>query len=420
MAARSNRLTTRTVQSIGKPGRYADGNGLYLHVAAGGARSWVYRYMLHGRSREMGLGGVDAVPLAEARRKAQDARRLCAEGRDPLDARRAAKNAARLADASTFTFKDAADAYITAHGSAWRNAKHAAQWKSTLTLHVYPTIGDLPVAGVDTDGVLGCLEPIWHRTPETASRVRGRIESVLDWARVRGYRDGPNPAVWRGHLALLLPARTKVQKVQHQPALPYSRMPEFMTALKELVGTGALALEFQILTAARTGEVLGMTWAEVDLETQVWMRPAERMKGGRAHRVPLVPRAIEILGQMPTPQGKGKLVFAGLKPGKPLSDMTLNAVIRRMNTPTPTWVDPTQSRRPIVPHGFRSSFRDWVAETTTYSRELAEAALAHTEGDKVVAAYQRGDMFEKRWEMMLAWACHCAPWQSTGSAGSNA
>lgn len=414
MAKTTHKLTTRSIQAITRPGRHPDGNGLYLDITKTGSKSWMYRFMLIGQSREMGLGGFPQVSLAEARQKAEEARRQRSKGIDPIDARKKAERAARVARSGAMTFQKAAEAYIDAHEASWRNAKHSAQWKSTLDTYVYPQIGDMDVAKVDTDGVLACLEPIWRRVPETASRIRGRIETVLDWAKARGYRDGPNPAVWRGHLSSLLPAPRKVRKGKHFPSLPYTQLGAFMTALAQLDGMGRFALEFIILTAARSTEVREMTWGELERDGLTWVRPEERMKGGVAHRVPLSPPATELLETMARMQGfkdvaearkKGddKFVFASAR-GKALSDMTISAVVRRMNNPEVVWVDPMQGRRSVVPHGFRATFRTWVAEQTDYSRDLAEAALAHVEGDKVVASYQRGDMFEKRRLLMADWA----------------
>lgn len=418
VAKTTHKLTTRGIQAFNEPGRYPDGGGLYLDVTDTGSKSWVYRFMLNKRSREMGLGRFPDVGLAEARKKAEEARRQRAEGIDPIDARKEAERVARLARSEAMTFQKAAEAYIDAHEASWRNAKHAAQWKSTLEAYVYPQIGDLDVAKVDTDVVLACLEPIWRRVPETASRVRGRIETVLDWAKARRYRDGPNPAVWRGHLSSLLPAPRKVRKGKHFPSLPYGQIGAFMAALTQLDGMGRHALEFIILTAARSTEVREMTWGELEPDGVTWVRPEERMKGGVAHRVALSQAATELLDTVARMQGfknmaeardKGadKFVF-GSKRGKALSDMTISAVIRRMNDPDPVWVDPMQGRSGVVPHGFRATFRTWVAEQTDYSRDLAEAALAHTEGDKVVAAYQRGPMLEKRRKLMEDWAEYCS------------
>ncbi|MGC2854151.1 tyrosine-type recombinase/integrase [Novispirillum sp. DQ9] len=389
------KLTAKAVAALREPGRYADGNGLYLQVGKTGGKAWLLRYMLNGKAREMGLGALADVSLSEAREKASEARKLLSAGRDPLEARKEERQAAALEAAKAISFKGAAEAYITAHRAGWRNAKHAAQWSATLETYAFPVIGELPVADVDTGLVLRVLEPIWTEKPETASRVRGRIEAVLDWARVRGYRDGPNPALWRGHLAHLLPRRAKVRKVEHHAALPYAEIAAFMVALRQRDATAARGLEFAILTAARTGEVLGATWAEIDLEAAVWTVPADRMKAGREHRVPLSPRAAAILQAMAQEHGQEGYLFPSKRKGKPLSNMAFLMLLRRMG------------RADLTAHGFRSTFRDWTAERTAFPGEVAEAALAHVVGDKVEAAYRRGDLFEKRRKLMEAWADHC-------------
>jgi integrase len=344
--------------------------------------------MLDGRAREMGLGSLTLVSLKEARDKALALRKQAHEHRiDPIDARRASR-----VRAVTLPFKDCAKAYIEAHKAGWRNAKHADQWGNTLEAYAYPVFGDLPVNQIDTALVMRVLEPLWRTRTETASRLRGRIESVLSWATVRGYREGENPARWRGHLDKLLPKRSKVQAVRHHPALPYADMPDFMVALKEQAGVASLALQFAILTAARTQEVLGMHWDEIDLEQAVWMVPAGRMKAGREHRVPISPAAVRILKAAKDLRSDDKVevVFEG-RPKLPLSTAALTAVLQRMN------------RRDVTPHGFRSTFRDWAAEQTAFPREIAEAALAHILTNKAEAAYQRGDLLERRRKLMAAW-----------------
>ncbi|WP_404379932.1 tyrosine-type recombinase/integrase [Caenispirillum salinarum] len=409
MAKQVDRLTARAVATTNKPGRYADGRGLYLHVAKTGAKSWVLRYRLSGKSREMGLGAVADVGLQDARRKAADARGLLADGVDPLDAREAERLAAAVEAAKAITFKDAAERYIAAHRPTWKNAKHASQWENTLRDYVHPVFGAVPVADVDTGLVLKAVEPIWHTKPETASRVRQRIEAVLDWARARGYRDGPNPALWRGHLSHTLPARARVAKVEHHAALPYAEVAAFLADLRGRDALAARALEFVILTASRTGEALGATWAEVDLAAAVWTVPGDRMKAKRDHRVPLSPQAVAVLEAMGEAYGRDGYVFPGQRKGKPLSYMGLLMLLRRMNPEGECggfrWAD--DKGRAITVHGFRSSFRDWTAEQTAFPGEVAEAALAHVVGDKVEAAYRRGDLFEKRRRLMEAWADYC-------------
>ena len=377
---------------------YPDGNGLYLQVTKPGVRSWVYRYMLNGAPRHMGLGPLDAVTLADARVKALDARRLRLAGVDPINARKDALAEARLETARSITFKDAAERYMEAHKAGWRNAKHRDQWRTTLETYAYPVFGELPVQGVDVALVMRVLEPIWGTKTETASRVRGRIESVLDWAAARGYRLGENPARWRGHLQNLLPRRAKVQKVEHHPALPYGEVGTFMVGLRRQEGTAASALEFLILTACRTGEVTGARWGEFNIGEVSWTVPAERVKSGREYRVPLSPPSLAVINAMQTvrttERGDG-FVFPGRKRDWPLSNTALMAVVKRLG------------RRDITVHGFRSTFRDWAAERTNYPREVAEMALGHAVGDKVEAAYRRSDLFEKRRRLMDEWARFC-------------
>ncbi|MFO1084079.1 MAG: integrase arm-type DNA-binding domain-containing protein [Reyranellaceae bacterium] len=396
------RLKALSVEKLArKPGMYCDGGGLWLRVSSPTARSWVFRYMLDRAPHEMGLGKYPEITLAEARERAAQARRLKAHGKDPI-AERDAVRAAVIADAAkAVTFKEAAERYIAAHRAGWRNAKHAAQWEATLATYAQPTIGTLAVQAIDTGLVLKVLEPIWQKKTETASRLRGRIEAVLDWAKVRGYREGENPARWRGHLDKLLPARAKVQKVQHHAALPIDGLNGFMAELRAQEGTAARALEFAILAAARTGEVIGARWGEMDLDGKVWTVPAERMKAGREHRVPLSARAVVLLKELEAetedvrPQDADDFVFTTGASGKPLSNMAMLMLLRRMG------------RGDLTAHGFRSTFRDWCAERTNFPSEVAEMALAHSVGDKVEAAYRRGDLFEKRCALMEQWATLC-------------
>lgn len=391
------KLTARQVQATTAPGRYGDGDGLWLHVGRAGAKSWVLRYKLPGAGmttpREMGLGPVSLVTLAEAREKARRARRLALDGTDPLAQRDAERAEARAEKAKAVTFRDAADRYVAAHEAGWRNAKHRQQWRNTLATYAFPVFGDLSVADVSTDLVMRVLEPIWTTKAETANRVRGRIENVLDWAKVRGLREGENPARWRGHLDALLPARAKVQSVKHHSALPYAELPAFMDALYGQAGVAARALEFCILTATRTGEALGAPWSEIDLDAAVWTIPAERMKASKPHRVPLSDRALAILAEMRALGGEADgYVFPGAKRGKPLSNMAMTMVLRRME------------RGHLTVHGFRSCFADWAAERTNAPHEVREMALAHTISSGVERAYRRGDLFEKRRELMGRWA----------------
>jgi integrase len=389
MARTIEKLSALRISKETRPGLHSDGAGLYLRVGADTARSWVFRYMLDGKSREMGFGATHAVTLAQARQKAQDARSLLSDGKDPLALKRAVEAERRLQDALKITFKACAEKYITAHEQSWRNEKHRAQWRSTLEDYAYPQIGELPVASVDTAVVTKILEPIWSTKPETASRLRGRIEVILDWARVRGFRTGENPARWRGHLENLFPAKRKVRRVRHHPALPYIELGAFMQLLAGREGISARALEFTILTAARTSETIGARWSEIDLEEKIWIVPPDRMKAGREHRVPLCDRAIKMLDELGR---KSEFVFPGMRKGEPLSNMAMLEMLKEMK------------RRDITVHGFRSTFRDWGAERTSFPAEVVEAALAHMIGDKTEAAYRRGDLFEKRRRLMDAWA----------------
>ena len=295
MARLKNKLTARSVASISKPGMHGDGENLWLVVTPSQTKNWVFRYTFLGKAHAMGLGTVSLVSLQEARQKAQDARRLLFDGIDPLEKRKADAVAQRLAQASSITFQKAAEEYIKSHKAGWKSAKHAAQWSSTLKTYAYPEFGDLPIANIDVGLVMRVIEPIWSKKPETASRLRGRIEAVLDWAKVRGYRAGENPATWKGNLDHLLPARSKVRRIKHHAALPFAETGDFIKELRDQPGTASRAFEFTILTACRTGEVLGATWAEIDLDKKSWTIPAERMKGGREHRVPLSERALNIL-----------------------------------------------------------------------------------------------------------------------------
>jgi integrase len=397
------KLTALDVQRRG-PGLHPDGDGLYLQVTTGNGRSWVYRYSLHNKEHRIGLGSAKAVSLKRARELAGEARRLRAEHIDPLQQRHELRNAQLVEQAKSITFKQCAESYITAHEAGWRNAKHRQQWQSSLSTYAFPVIGGLPVESVDAGLVLKILEPIWRDKTETASRIRGRIESILDYAKARNYRTGENPARWRGHLDHLLPRPEKVSKVEHHAALDYREAGEFMADLRGRDSTSARALEFLILTAARTGEVIGATWNEIDLQSRVWTIPGNRMKGGREHRVPLSNRAVEIVRIMQS-RREGDFVFTGMRGGG-LSNMTLLAMLRTMG-------------KAVTAHGFRASFRDWAAEQTNFPNEVCEMALAHAVGDKVEAAYRRGDLFEKRRRLMDAWSAFCSkPTQLTANVTS--
>lgn len=395
MPRKAREMSALEASRLSKPGRYAVGvvDGLHLEVSGTGARSWLLRVMIGGKRCDMGLGGYPAVTLAGAREAARLAREKIRGGTNPIEQTKAARSALKAAQAAALTFRQAAEKYIDAHKAGWSNDKHAKQWTSTLSAYAYPKVGHVLVKDIDLPQVLGILEPIWQSKTETASRLRGRIESVLDWATARDYRQGPNPARWRGHLDKLLPKPSKVARVEHHDALPPAEVAAFVTALRSQAGIGARALEFAILTAARSGEVRGATWSEIDTDARVWLIPGDRMKAGREHRVPLSGDAVRLLDSLPRVAGSDFL-FTAPRGGK-LSDMTLSAVIRRMGAP-------------CVPHGFRSSFRDWASELTNYPSEMAEMALAHTIGDKVEAAYRRGDLFEKRRQMMADWATFCS------------
>lgn len=389
---KSNSLTALGVARETKRGKHPDGGGLYLQVSEWGTKAWLFRYERANRDRWMGLGPYPLISLAEAREKAVAARKALLAGVDPLTAKSERRIAQRVDDAKAMTFDQCAAVYIKSHAAGWKNEKHTAQWTATLKNYASPIFGALPVAAIDTALVMKVLEPVWSEKTETASRVRGRIESVLAWATVRGYRSGDNPARWKGHLDQLLPPRSKVRKVEHHSALPYVELPAFMAALRARDSVSARALEVTILTAARTSETVKAVWAEIDLQVRVWTIPGDRMKAGREHRVPLSDRAIEILKALPR---EGDFVFIGARKGSSLSNMAMLELMRGMRTG-------------FVPHGFRSTFRDWAAERTNFPREVAEAALAHVVGDKVEAAYRRGDLFDKRRQLMTVWAEYCS------------
>ena len=402
MARTIGKLTALAMTQAKRRGYYGDGGGLFLQVSASGAKSWVFRFKEGGRLREMGLGPTHTVSLAEARQKALECRKARLDGLDPIEARRGKRIQAKLDAAKAMTFAACAERYIASHKAGWRNPKHAAQWPATLGTYVYPVFGSLPVQAVDVGLVMKAIEPIWVQKPETAGRVRGRIERVLDWATARGYRQGENPARWRGHLENLLPKKSKVRRVEHHAALPYVEIGAFMAELRQQEGVPARALEFAILTAARTGEVIGAKWDEIDLGERLWTVPAERMKkADKEHRVPLSDAALAILGDLRKVQ-QDNFVFPGGKAGRPISNMATLMLLRRMG------------RGDLTAHGFRSSFRDWAAERTGFPAEVAEMALAHTVSDKVEAAYRRGDLFQKRRQLSDAWAKFCAAAPASG------
>jgi integrase len=411
MARSTHRLSTARVKNA-QPGKrrdgtprarvYADGGGLYLQVtpgSAGNSKSWIYRYAsTTGKERFMGLGSLDTVTLAEAREKATECRRLRERGIDPIDARDAQRASAAVERAKAMTFDQCAEHYITAHRAGWRSPRHLSQWKSTLATYASPVLGNLPVGSIDVGLVIKVLQPIWPTKPETASRIRGRIELVLDWAAARGFRDSDNPARWKGHLENLLPRRSKVRAVKHHAALPYVEISDFMHSLRERDGVAARALEFAVLTAARTGEVLEAKWSEIDLKSKIWTVPGNHMKSNREHRVPLPNAAVAVLQRMLKVQ-QNDYVFPGGRRAT-LSKMAFLILLRRMG------------RNDLTAHGFRSTFRDWASDKTNCSNEVVEMALAHAISNKVEAAYRRSDLFEKRRKLMDAWAAYCE--QSTG------
>jgi integrase len=399
---RIGKLTAVKADKVKAPGYYGDGGGLFLQVSRYRTKSWVFRFKVHGRLREMGLGSLDTYGLAEARERARGCRKLRDEGKDPIEERNAARLQAKLEAAKAMTFEQCAERYIAAHRAGWRNGKHRDQWASTLATYVNPLFGALPVRAIDTALVMRAVEPIWNEKPETASRVRGRIESILDWAAARGFRQGENPARWRGHLDKLLPKKTKVRRVEHHTALPYREIGTFIDDLRRQEGVGARALEFAMLTAARTGEAIGARWDEFDLADRLWTIPAERMKAGKEHRVPLSEAVVAILEDLQKVR-HGDFVFPGGRAGRPISNMAMAMTLRRM------------ARGELTVHGFRSTFRDWASERTGFPREVAEMALAHTVTDAVERAYRRGDLFTKRRQLMDAWAKFCTAPPATGN-----
>lgn len=390
MAKIAKELTAMAVSRLKDDGAYAVGGvpGLQLQIL-GASRVWVLRFVLHDKRRRMGLGSYPAVSLAEAREQARLARSQIRAGIDPIEQRSSARETVVAAAAKSLTFAQAAEKFIAAHEDGWSNAKHRLQWVSTLGTYANPVIGQLPVAAIEQRHILQILDPIWRTKTETASRLRGRIEQVLNWAKVQGLREGPNPARWRDHLDLLLPAPEKVSPVKHLAAVPLAEARQVWQSIRDSGGMGALALQLQILTAGRSGEARGARWSELDLVNAVWVIPKERMKAKREHRIPLPWQAVELLQQQPRIDDSD-LVFPSSR-NTPLSDMTLTAVMRRL-------------KRSEVPHGWRSTFRDWVGDCTEYPSELAEIALAHAVGSKVEQAYRRGDMLEKRRSMMQEWA----------------
>jgi integrase len=388
-------LSTRKVQSLKRPGFFCDGGGLYLQVARGGTKSWVFRYKWSGNVRAMGLGSLTTFGLAEARERARRARQLVADGIDPIEAR----NRTRGASVKALTFRQCAERYVAAHETGWKSS--GRHWLASLENHVFPVFGDVSVAAVDLPLVMQAIEPIWTAKPVTANLARNRVEMVLDWARVRGLREGENPARWKGHLETLLPSVRKMP-VAHRAALSYREIGEFMVRLRALDGVAARALELTILTACRTSEVTGARWDEIDMAERVWTIPGERMKSKQQHRVPLSDAAMAVLAQQDAVR-EGDLVFpAPRNPAKALAKGALRDALLKLD-------------REITTHGFRSSFRDWAAELTNFPREVCEASLAHTIGDATSRAYQRSDFLAKRRQIMDAWSRYIAtPAAKTG------
>jgi integrase len=389
-------LTAKKVEQLKTPGRYRDGSGvkgLLLQIGPNGGKSWLLRYERAGKERWHGIGPWPLVDLKTARERAKAARLLLLDGIDPVDHRKAEKAKLAAAAAKLMTFREAARLYVAQHEGKWKNRKHRQQFVSTLEIYAHAVIGDMSVNDVGTTEVLRVIEPHWLTKCETMSRVRGRVEAVLDWASVRGYRTGENPARWKGHLAEVLPARSEIKATIHHPALPWREVPSFMAELRRREGVAARALEFTILTAARTGEVIGSKWPEIDLPGRTWTVPAARMKGGKEHRVPLSVRAIELLRALPT-ETNNSHVFIGSRAGSGLSNTTLSQLLKTF-------------RASITTHGFRSTFRDWASETTHFPNQVVEMALAHAIGDKVEAAYRRGDLLLKRRQLAESWARFC-------------
>ena len=407
----TEKKTDKYYRGLTEVGYHFDGrDGLYLQISKSGSKSWVCKFTYLGKTYEQGLGGFPKVSLATARRLAAQKRAQLDSGVRPLGKREVRQQQLASQNASTKsgkTFKECAEAYIAAHEAGWKNAKHAAQWRNTLKTYAYPLIGDLPVSAISVGNVMEVLEPIWTTKTETAGRVRGRLESILDWATVRGYRSGENPARWRGHLDKLLPKRSAVRQVKHHEALPYQQVPAFVQKLREIPGVSSSALEFVILTAARTGEAINAEWGEFDLAASLWVVPAGRMKAKREHRVPLSKRAAAVVRSMDALRGEGNMLFPSpAREGRPLSDMALLVLVKRL------------AGENFTTHGFRSSFRDWASEQTNFPSEVVEMALAHTVKDKVEAAYRRGDLFEKRRKLMQAWADYCSSQKQSGKVVS--
>jgi integrase len=393
MARVLNRLSDVAVRAKKRPGYVADGGNLYLRVAPGGTKGWIFRFSMGGRTRDAGLGPYPTVSLVKAREEAEKCRRLVASGIDPIQARKEERQIARANAAKGVTFEECAKSFISTHAPSWKD-KTRDDFRRVVNTYAGPVLGELPVQAIDTGLVMKVLEPIWAERVATASRLRANIENILNWAKARGYRSGENPAQWRGHLDQLLPAPARVQPVEHHRALPYGDIPAFMGQLRAREGASARALELIILTASRISEVLGAHREEFDLRAKLWIIPRERMKSGREHRVPMAPRALAIVQEMAELR-LSEFVFPGAKQGRPLSDFGIRVLVRELHEGV------------ITRHGFRSSFRDWAAERTSFPNHVVEMALAHAVSDAVEAAYRRGDLLEKRRKLMEAWAAYC-------------
>ncbi len=409
-----NKLSVLEIKGARGPVKLSDGGGLYLQINASDARRWIFRYKIQGKSTEMGLGGYPTVSLADARQKAAGYRQMLAENIDPKRARDVERErqveearTQEYAAEQVMTFKACAETYIDDHKYAWKNAKHASQWRNTLRDYVYPVFGTKAVDAIDTPMVVAALRPIWHTKTETATRVRQRIENILDWAKVSGYRSQENPARWRGHLDHLLPKPEKIKAAKHHAALPYDEISSFIAELVKRKSISSQAMLFTILTACRTGEVIGATWNEIDLDNRIWIIPAERMKAKKEHRVPLSDAAMDIVNKLPRIANNDHL-FPGQSRGKSISNMTMLMLLKK---PTE---DSGLNRPDLTIHGFRSTFRDWSGETTPFPREVIEHALAHQLRDKAEAAYARGDLLIKRRKLMQAWADYCMAAQRQG------
>lgn len=394
MTRQLHRLNALSVKSETRKGMFADGGGLYLQVSAFETKSWIFRFTRNKKMRDMGLGPFPDVSLSEAREQAHNCRKIVREGFDPIELRRAEKQALQAVSGKIITFRQCAEKYISAHDASWKNIKHAKQWSRTLETYTYPVIGNLSVNDVDITHIVKILEPIWAEKTETASRVRSRIELILDWAKALNYREGENPARWKSNLDMLFPARNKVRKVIHHAALPYNELRAFMVVLRGQNGIAALGLQLLILTVARTGEIIKARWSEFDLTEAIWTIPADRMKAGKEHRVPLSKPALDVLEKLKE-VSRNDYILPGLRPKSSLSNMAFLQLMKRMG------------RADLTSHGFRSTFKDWATEKTNYPNEVSEMALAHSVGNKVEAAYRRGDLYEKRVHIMRDWGEYC-------------